>query len=163
QHVRDSGRRAGGGYRGVSRPQRRDELVRGRAIARALLHDRGGDLFLAVKYLLVLFVLAAVVSPHAQQPSAPSPQDAARWRAYHERIISVVATSSARISLASILGPVLQTAHQRSSTDDAVLEAKTALMALMVYVNGWPIEAFMPDARSWPPAPRRTVVLRERY
>src|SRR5512134_2801737 len=97
------------------------------------------------------------------QSSTSSVEDVQRLRAYHERIASVVKPLPAGVSLATLLRPVLQLAETRAVTSVAPDENRVALITLCFYVNGWPMEALAPEARTWPRADRRGPVLRGRH
>jgi uncharacterized protein YfiM (DUF2279 family) len=106
--------------------------------------------------------LAAAQAPAVQVPVAPV-IDAERVRKYQERIASGVARLAARPSLAQLLPMVLRAAGDESSNERIVEDHRAALLALTFYVNNWPIEAMVPEARGWPRASRRNTLLRGRH
>lgn len=95
---------------------------------------------------------------------AVSPEDAARLRTYHDRMVGVLATlpASGR-SLVDLLGPVMQLAAERSAGGaDPAVENRAAIMAVTFYVNGIPMSAVVPGAESWPRPRRRGLLLQGR-
>jgi hypothetical protein len=127
----------------------------------------------AVGALLVCAMMAPPPTAHAGAQTlrqlarlrsiAVTPQEAARMRAYHERIAGVVTKLPANATLADLVRPVLTLAGERSTAGDAPLENRAALVTLAFYVNGWPLSTLVPEARTWPPAERRPLTLRGRF
>ena len=107
---------------------------------------------------IAALVLSATTLLVGQQSPAPS-VEVERLRAYHERIATVAAAAPAQVSLTTFFGPLFDLAARRAADGDPIIESRAALMALTFYVNNWPIEAFVPEARAWPRAARRTVAL----
>lgn len=128
--------------------------------------------FLALASVVV--VAAATAHPSAgrrdQQPPAaaatptPTPEAmTAALSAYNGRLVDVSASRPAAFSLVDVVVPVMALARTRSASADPVVENQAALVALVFYVNRWPLEWAIPEARSWPrPAPR-TATLRGRH
>jgi hypothetical protein len=108
-------------------------------------------------------MVAWLVCPSAVRAQSTPEENAARLRAYHERIATAVRPLGASASLAELLTPVMALAAERSARGNAVEENRAALIALTIYVNGWPPEMLVPDARRWPAAPRRHLQLRGRH
>lgn len=106
--------------------------------------------------------LVHALPPAVQAPVAPV-VDAERVRVYQERIASGVARLAARPSLAQLLPLVLRGAGDGGSSEGIVDDHRAALLALAFYVNNWPIEAMVPEARGWPHAERRNMLLRGRH
>lgn len=98
----------------------------------------------------------------SQAPAAP-PVDVKLLRVYHTRIVSTAASLPARSSLAELLRLVMQDADAEPSAGRLGEEHRASLVALAFYVNGWPLEFLVPEARSWPRAARRDIVLRGRH
>jgi hypothetical protein len=90
-------------------------------------------------------------------------ENAARLRAYHERIVTSSERLSASASLADLLVPVMTLAAERSVSSGAADENRAALMAMTLYANGWNPAMLVPDARDWPRAPRRSLRLAGRH
>jgi hypothetical protein len=91
--------------------------------------------------------------------------DAARLRAYHERLVTVVnGLSAPRRSLADLMVPLFALTKERSSAAgaDPVAENRAAILVLTLYVNGVPMRTVVPGAETWPRARRRPVLLRGR-
>ena len=109
--------------------------------------------------LLASVLLTAPLSVHAQTPE----ENAARLRAYHERIVAVSQKMPASASLADLLVPVMALAAERSAASNPIDENRAALIAMTVYVNGWNPAVVVPDARDWPRAHRRTMRLAGRH
>ena len=102
-------------------------------------------------------------APDRMRALAVSSDDAERLRAYHERIVRTMASlQPSRRSLVDLLGPVMQFAGERSADGDAVAENRSAIIAITFYVLGVRMDAIVPDARDWPRARRRTLLLRGR-
>ena len=122
------------------------------------------------KWLFASAMVLAVVGArlvHALPPAVQAPVapvvDAERVRVYHARIASGVARLAARPSLAQLLPLVLLGAGDGGSNEGIVDDHRAALLALAFYVNNWPIEAMVPEARGWPRAERRNTLLRGRH
>jgi uncharacterized protein YfiM (DUF2279 family) len=115
---------------------------------------------------MVLAVVGArlvhALSPAVQAPVAPV-VDTERVRVYHARIARGVARLAARPSLAQLLPLVLLDPGDGGGNDGIVDDHRAALLALAFYVNNWPIEAMVPEARGWPRAERRNTLLRSRH
>jgi uncharacterized protein YfiM (DUF2279 family) len=107
-------------------------------------------------------LLLATTTASAQAPSTPE-ENAARLRAYHQRIVSTSHALTSSSSLADLLVPVMALAAERSAPGRAVEENRAALLALTLYVNGWNPATLVADARDWPPAPRRSLRLAGRH
>jgi len=92
------------------------------------------------------------------------PQEQARWRIYHERLVKLTGESGALrvIPMEQLLGPLMQLAVERSDGADPVAESRAALIVLAFYVNGKGLAALVPAARDWPVAQRHLVVLQGR-
>jgi len=102
--------------------------------------------------------------PAAVQAPATSMVDVERARAYNDRIVSTARRLPPRTSLAELVRLVMQgTADGATAAGDVANEHRTALVVLAVYVNGWKLQAIVPEARAWPRAERRNVVLRGRH
>jgi hypothetical protein len=87
-----------------------------------------------------------------------SPEDQARLRAYHDRLVETVAKAPNNISLAALMPPLFQTALERGGGDVAA-ENRAAILTLAFYVNGTGLAAIAPAAAQWPQPVRRTVTL----
>ena len=120
--------------------------------------------FLASAMVLAVvgFRLVYAHPPATQAPAAPV-IDAERVRAYQERIVSGVARLVPRPSLAQLLPVVLRGAGDGGGNEGIVDDHRAALLALAFYVNNWPLEAMVPEARGWPRAERRNTLLRGRH
>jgi uncharacterized protein YfiM (DUF2279 family) len=106
-----------------------------------------------------LFLAAATPPAGAQTPE----ENAARLRAYHERIVAISQKLSPSASLAELLVPVMALASERSVASSPADENRAALIAMTIYVNGWNPALVVPDAREWPPAHRRSLRLAGRH
>jgi hypothetical protein len=96
-----------------------------------------------------------------QAPAKP-PLDVERLRAAQERIVSAARSLPMPASLTELMRAVMKGVDEEATSRDAIEEHRTALVALAVYVNGWRLEALVPEARGWPRAERRSVLLRGR-
>lgn len=76
----------------------------------------------------------------------------ARARAYQTRLAELTrGATKGRRPLSSLLLPLMELAHQRSSeAGHAVEENQTALLVLTLYVNGQDLATILPAARDWP-------------
>ena len=83
----------------------------------------------------------------------------ARLRAYHDRVVEVVAKAPDRVSLAALMPPLFQTVLERGAGGDLAAENRAAIVALAFYANGTGLAAIAPAAAQWPQAARRTVTL----
>lgn len=109
----------------------------------------------------VAAVLVAVAVPQIQ---AQTPEEnAARLRAYYERIAIISEKLPPSGSLADLLVPTMALAAERSATSSPAEENRAALIALTIYVNGWNPSMLVPDARDWPRAHRRSLRLAGRH
>lgn len=85
----------------------------------------------------------------------------ARTKAYQTRLAELTRPSAAgRMSLSSLLRPLMELARQRSAeSGKAVEENQAAILVLTLYVNGRDLATLVPAARSWPiPAPGRVAL-----
>jgi hypothetical protein len=99
----------------------------------------------------------------APQPPPPTPKDElVRLRSYHDRIGSTLRSLPNGASLAVLLKPVLQLAGTRGAAGNVLDENRAGLLVLAFYINGWPLDRVVPEAREWPRLEGRTVLLRGR-
>jgi uncharacterized protein YfiM (DUF2279 family) len=119
-----------------------------------------------MKLLTVLLALAATALGHrtaaTSQTAAGSGQDVERLRAYHTRIVATTKALAPAASLADLVRPVMRLAESRSVAATAAAENRSAPIAIAFHVNGWPLHALVPEAREWPRAERRPLLLRGR-
>ena len=104
-------------------------------------------------------------SPPALAQSADHlarPLDPARLHAWHLRVVSAARSLPRRSSLAELVGSVMRGANTKTLAESAIEENRTALVVIAFYVNGWPLAAILPDAREWPAAEPRDILLRNR-
>jgi hypothetical protein len=120
---------------------------------------------LAGLVLVGVLIGAAVGTVRAQAavPQTTPEENAARLRAYHERIVASSRQLSASASVADLLTPVMALAAERSASSTAVDENRAALIAMTLYVNGWNPAMLVPDARDWPRASERSLRLAGRH
>ena len=88
-----------------------------------------------------------------------SPEERARLRAYHDRLVEMVAKVPSRVSLADLMPPMFALALERSAGGDASAESRAAIVVLALYVSGAGLEAILPEARRWPKPAQRSVTL----
>ncbi len=90
--------------------------------------------------------------------------DAARLRAYHERLAAALnGLPASRQSLADLLQPLLALAKERTDDGgDAAAENRAAILVLTFYVNGIDMAAVVQGAETWTRPRRRPVLLRGR-
>lgn len=83
-----------------------------------------------------------------------------RLRAYQTRLAEIVRDEvPGAPSLTRLLPPLMAHAVTRSATGDPVEENRSALLALAIYVVGKRPDMLIPEAATWPVAPRRRVLL----
>ena len=101
------------------------------------------------------------VPPTTRQEIA-SVVDPVRLERAHRRIVRVSATLAREVSLTELVTLVLplDTPQDQATLPD---EHRAALMALAFYVNQWPVEALVQEARTWPRATPRRVTLGGRH
>jgi hypothetical protein len=91
------------------------------------------------------------------------PEEQARLRVYHERLVEVCQSLPAKnVSLADLLAPLFKLAAERSDGKPAAAENRAALLILTIYVNGRALDKIVPDAKSWPRAVKHGVLLSKR-
>ncbi|MDP3083334.1 MAG: hypothetical protein Q8N44_06540 [Rubrivivax sp.] len=94
----------------------------------------------------------------------PAPEQE-RLRAYTERLSTLAAglDPAQPVSLAQLLTPLFELAHQRSSAGaDAADENRAAIVVLAFHVTGRRLASVMPAARHWPQPRWLHVTLRQR-
>lgn len=86
-----------------------------------------------------------------------------RLRVYQQALADAArALPKGRVSLAALLTPVFALAAEGGRASDPVAENRAAILVLTFYVDGRSLAQIVPDARSWPRAPRRAVTLNGR-
>ena len=88
-----------------------------------------------------------------------APDDQARLRVYHDRLIEVVARAPPNVSLATLMPPLFLLALDRGAAGDIVREMRAAIIVLTFYANGKGLGEIVAVARGWPKPARRTVTL----
>jgi hypothetical protein len=85
----------------------------------------------------------------------------ARAKAYQTRLAELIRPpATGRMSLSSLLQPLMELARQRSAeSGNAVEENQAAILILTLYVNGRDLATLVPAARNWPiPGPGRVAL-----
>jgi hypothetical protein len=102
--------------------------------------------------------------PTAQQPNTPlgSQEDVTRLREYQTLLARRMNDLVTETSLTALVRTTMGLAFLRSTGGAGVEENRAALVAIMFYVNRWPIDAVVPEARAWPRIPQRAFALRGR-
>jgi len=129
--------------------------------------------FLAVAVLVAALVVIGQPRPAAQesqsgQAAQPpktvvgSQEDVTRLREYQTLLASRMNDLVTETSLTALIKTTMGLAFLRSTGGAGPDENRAALVAIMFYLNRWPIEAVVPEARSWPRIPQRTFALRGR-
>jgi hypothetical protein len=88
-----------------------------------------------------------------------APDDRTRFRAYHDRLIDVVARAPNNVSLATLMPPLFLLALDRGATGDIAREMRAAIIVLAFYANGKGLGEIVSGAKQWPQPARRTVTL----
>lgn len=109
-----------------------------------------------------MVVLGAFPAPAGTQSFTLRPAEVERLRVYHDGIVDAVAGIPARASLAELVRPLMALAAARSAERGPVDEGRAAVVALAFYVNGKPLSALAPEARDWPRAEPRRLMLHGR-
>src|SRR5262249_3675661 len=88
-----------------------------------------------------------------------SPEDQARLRAYHDRLVDEVARAPKEVSLATLMPPLFRLALERGATADPARENRAAILVLAFYANGKGLGAIIPAASQWVQPRHCTVTL----
>ena len=141
-----------------------DYLLR-EGLRRAVETDRGGlaaDVVKDVKVgdgkLAVTYRWNDAVAERARGVLV-TPEDQARLRVYHDRLVEVVAQAPSKVSLATLMPPLFLLALDRGASGDIVRETRAAIVVLTFYSNGKGLAEIVSAARQWPQPARRTVTL----
>jgi hypothetical protein len=141
-----------------------DWLLR-EGVRRALATERGGlaaDVVKGVsvgdKRLTVTYQWSDALAERARAVLV-APEDQARFRVYHDRLVDVVARAPANVSLATLLPPLFLLALDRGAAGDIVRETRAAIIVLTFYANGKGLGEIVAAAKAWPQPARRTVTL----
>jgi uncharacterized protein YfiM (DUF2279 family) len=102
-------------------------------------------------------------SAGAEAPAFGPTIDAERLRRAEERLVRLVQRLPAQVSLADLVRTALGAAADPSPSSQVVEDHRSTLLALTFYVNGWGLQALVPEARTWPRPARRNVLLRGRH
>lgn len=87
-------------------------------------------------------------------------KDQDQLRAYQERLAEVSqAFKSPDMPLTELLVALFKFAAERSKMGDPVAENRAALFILTHYVTAKPLDAILPDAKSWPRPAKHRIVL----
>ena len=132
---------------------------------RAVATERGGlaadvvkDVSIGDKRLTVTYQWNDAIIERARAVLV-APDDQARFRVYHDRLIEVVAQAPNKVSLATLMPPLFLLALDRGATGDIVREMRAAIIVLTFYANGKGLGEIVAAARQWPQPARRTVTL----
>lgn len=88
-----------------------------------------------------------------------APEDQARLRVYHDRLVDVVAQAPNKVSLATLMSPLFLLALDRGAIGDIVRETRAAIIVLAFYANGKGLAEIVSVAKTWPQPARRIVTL----
>lgn len=102
-------------------------------------------------------------APQTAPPSAAALENAARLGAYSDRLASIADTLAPGASMTEVLAALFRLSAARSGSNSATAENSAAVLALAFYVNGWPLQSLVPDARTWRPVTPRELRLRGRH
>ena len=91
-----------------------------------------------------------------------SAEDQDRLKLYNQKLVDVVSTGSGSLKMIDILRPLFQLAKERSTTGNAATENRAAIIVLAAYVGGHSLRRLVPQADSWPQAPKRGIKLQGR-
>ena len=91
-----------------------------------------------------------------------SAEDQDRLKVYNQKLVDVMSTGSSPVKMIYILRSLVQLAEERSTTGNAAMENRAAIIVLAAYVAGHGLQRLAPQAGSWPQAPKRDVRLQGR-
>jgi hypothetical protein len=135
------------------------------ALRRAIATDRGGlaadvikGVNVATGRLTVTYFWSEEVAERARSVLI-GPEDQARLRVYHDRLVETVAKAPGKVSLATLMPPLFLLVLDRGATGDIVRESRAAILVLTFYANGKGLGAIMSSAQRWPQPARRIVTL----
>ena len=141
-----------------------DWLLR-EGVRRALATERGGlaaDVVKGVsvgdKRITVAYQWSDALAERARAILV-APDDQARFRVHHDRLIEVVAQAPNKVSLATLMPPLFLLALDRGAAGDVVREMRAAIIVLTFYANGKGLGEIVAAASQWPQPARRTVTL----
>jgi hypothetical protein len=118
---------------------------------------------LSVVLVALLCVLQPILAAQTRQATPVGTQeDVARLREYHTLLATRMNDLVTQTSLTALLKTTMALAFLRSTGGAAPEENRAAFVAIMFYVNRWPLDAVVPEARSWPRIPQRAFALRGR-
>jgi len=87
-------------------------------------------------------------------------KDQEQLRIYQERLVEFTqAAKAADLPLTELLVTMFKLAAERSRSSDPLAENRAALFILMHYVTAKPLDALLPDAKSWPRPAKHRIVL----
>lgn len=141
-----------------------DYLLRD-GLARLVATEQGGvaadvvkGVSVAAGRLSVTYFWSDAVAERARRVLV-APADQARLRAFHDRLVDLVAKAPGKVSLATLMPPLFLLALDRGATGDIVRENRAAILVLAFYANGKGLGDLVPAAKQWPQPARRTVTL----
>lgn len=108
---------------------------------------------------IAMAALSPALSARETQATSTPAENAARLRVYSDRIAAVAARLPHGASLTEMLPPLMREASARGAAGRPTEENAAALLALAFYVNSWPLNVLVPDARTWTPAAVRDLRL----
>lgn len=91
-----------------------------------------------------------------------SAEDQDRLKLYNQQLVNVMSTGSGPVKMINILRSLFHLAEERSTTGNAATENRAAIIVLAAYVGGHSLRRLVPQADSWPQAPKRNVRLQGR-
>ena len=91
-----------------------------------------------------------------------SAEDQDRLKLYNQQLVNVMSTGSGPVKMINILRSLFHLAEERSTTGNAATENRAAIIVLAAYVGGHSLRRLVPQADSWPQAPKRDVRLQGR-
>ncbi len=91
-----------------------------------------------------------------------SAEDQDRLKLYNQQLVDVMSTGSGPVKMVDILRSLFQLAEERSTSGNAAMENRAAIIVLAAYVGGHGLRRLAPQADSWPQAPKRDVRLQGR-
>lgn len=124
----------------------------------ALVADAVKAVSIGERRLAVTYVWTDAMTARARSVLL-APEDQARLRIYHDRLVQVSATAPASVSLADLMPPLFRLASERGAGESIARENRAAILVLALYVNGKGLAEIVSAAAQWPRAAPRRVTL----
>jgi uncharacterized protein YfiM (DUF2279 family) len=98
--------------------------------------------------------------PEQLRGLALDPTETATLKTYHGALVQALGTARESLPLPELLRPLFSLAEERGGGAE---EYRAALLVAGIPLAGKSLRALVPEARAWPPLPRRSVTLAGRH